>query len=78
MGFERAQVARGGLSLKEIRDDFSCKKIPGLYVCGEALDVCGQSGGYNLAFAFMSGSKAGEAAAHGFHVSDSQATPSLK
>ena len=78
MGFERAQVARGGLSLKEIRDDFSCKKIPGLYVCGEALDVCGQSGGYNLAFAFMSGSKAGEAAAHSFHVSASQATPSLK
>lgn len=78
MGFERAQVARGGLSLKEIRDDFSCKKIPGLYVCGETLDVCGQSGGYNLAFAFMSGSKAGEAAARSFHASASQAAPSLK
>ena len=37
--------------------------LPGLYATGELLDVLGDTGGYNLHFAFASGIAAGEAAA---------------
>ena len=47
-----AQVTAGGISLSEIGRDFQCKKHPGLYILGEALDVDGICGGYNLHFAF--------------------------
>ena len=33
--------------------------IPGLYAAGEALDVDGECGGFNLMFAFGSGLAAG-------------------
>ena len=36
------------------------KNIKDLYIIGEALDVDGDCGGYNLAFAFLSGINAGE------------------
>ena len=38
------------------------KKVPGLYACGEVLDVDGDCGGYNLHFAWASGMAAAEAA----------------
>ena len=37
------------------------KKVKGLYVCGEAIDICGECGGYNLHFAFASGITAAKA-----------------
>ena len=42
-------------SLKEVDENLQLKKYPGIYVCGEALDVDGDCGGYNLHFAFASG-----------------------
>ena len=46
---EKAYVTRGGVSLREIdRKTMGSKIVPGLYVIGEALDVDGISGGYNL------------------------------
>ena len=46
---EKAYVTRGGVSLKEIdRKTMGSKVVSGLYVIGEALDVDGISGGYNL------------------------------
>ena len=60
--FADAQVARGGLDLSAIRQDYSLKAYPGAYVCGEALDVVGFCGGYNLHFALASGYRAGQAA----------------
>ena len=46
---DKAYVTRGGVSLKEIdRKTMQSKKVSGLYVIGEALDVDGISGGYNL------------------------------
>ena len=46
---EKAYVTRGGVSLREIdRKTMGSKLVPGLYVIGEALDVDGISGGYNL------------------------------
>ena len=35
------------------------KKIPGLYLVGEVLDVDGECGGFNLGFAWISGYLAG-------------------
>ena len=39
------------------------KLVPGLYFCGEVLDLAASSGGYNLQAAFSTGFAAGEAAA---------------
>ena len=44
-----AYVTRGGVSLKEVdRKTMESKVVPGLYIIGEALDIDGISGGYNL------------------------------
>lgn len=59
LDFERAQVCHGGVSLDEITNTFSLKKYPNIKVIGELLDVDGICGGYNLAFAFISGYIAG-------------------
>lgn len=52
-GFSTAMVTAGGISLKEITvKTGESKKYPGLYLAGEVLDVDGDTGGYNLQFAF--------------------------
>lgn len=58
--YDQAQVCRGGLSLKEIDNTFKLNKYKNISVIGELLDVDGICGGYNLAFAFISGYLAGE------------------
>ena len=59
--FEQAQVALGGVKGNEIDEKtMQSKLIKNLYVCGEAIDICGDCGGYNLHFAFSSGIIAGE------------------
>ena len=56
----RAQVANGGIALSEITvPSMASKKLPGLYLAGEVLDVCGTCGGYNLQWAWSSGALAG-------------------
>ena len=46
---EKAYVTRGGVSLREVdRKTMQSKKTDGLYIIGEALDVDGIIGGYNL------------------------------
>lgn len=62
-GFEKAQVTAGGVALSEIDAGMESRRVPGLYLAGELLDVDGICGGYNLTFAFHSGSAAGENAA---------------
>ncbi len=58
--FENAQVCAGGVSIDEINyEDFSSKKVDGLYIVGELLDIDGACGGYNITFAMLSGYKAG-------------------
>ena len=54
-GFDRAQVTIGGIELSELNEDLELKNLPNVYVCGEALDIDGMCGGYNLHFAFTSG-----------------------
>nr|WP_211437097.1 aminoacetone oxidase family FAD-binding enzyme [Campylobacter curvus] len=53
-GFERAEVSRGGVDTKGLGANLECKSVRGLYFVGEALDVTGMLGGYNLHFAFAS------------------------
>ena len=46
---DKAYVTRGGVSLREVeRKIMGSKLVPGLYIIGEALDIDGISGGYNL------------------------------
>lgn len=60
-GFEQAQCAMGGVAGKEIDEiTMQSKKVRNLFVCGEAIDICGECGGFNLHFAFVSGLIAGE------------------
>lgn len=60
-GMEQAQCSKGGLNSGEIDSGtMKSKRCENLYVCGEAIDICGVCGGYNLHFAFASGIIAGE------------------
>lgn len=54
-GFNNSQVTKGGINLSEINLD-NCKSLKNdkLYIAGEALDVDGSCGGFNLHFAFAS------------------------
>lgn len=61
--FNTSQVTAGGIKVSQINNDMSCKKHSDLYIVGEALDVDGMCGGYNLHFAFASGIIAGNACA---------------
>ena len=60
MGMENAQVTAGGVLTADF-DPYTLesKKVPGLFVCGELLDVDGDCGGYNLQWAWSSGCVAG-------------------
>ena len=61
---ERAQVTRGGLVTGQFDPaTLEVRGMPGLFACGEALDVDGGCGGFNLAWAWKSGTVAGAAAA---------------
>lgn len=58
--FEKSQVCTGGVPLKEIDcSTMESKSVKNLYFAGEILDADGICGGYNLAFAFISGYIAG-------------------
>lgn len=59
--FSKAQVMLGGVCGNEINNyTFESKIVKNLYICGEALDICGDCGGFNLHFAFASGIIVGE------------------
>ena len=63
-GYDRAVVTAGGVSLKEIVPKTMASRLrPGLYFCGEVLDLDGDTGGYNLQIAFSTGALAGVSAA---------------
>lgn len=54
-GFDKAEVTRGGISVDEIfPKTMEVRKCSGLYFIGEALDVTGMLGGYNLHWAWAS------------------------
>lgn len=53
-GFENAQVTAGGAQTAQFFDTLMSKKAKGLFAIGEVLNVDGDCGGYNLAFAWAS------------------------
>ncbi len=60
MGMDSAQVTAGGILTGEFDSmTMESKLVPGLYACGEVLDIDGDCGGYNLQWAWSSGRLAG-------------------
>ena len=60
-GWDRAMVTRGGVNLKEVDPrTLRSKRLAGLALAGELLDLDGPSGGFNLQWAFSSGYLAGK------------------
>ena len=61
---ERGEVVAGGVALDDVdAKTMRSKKVAGLYLCGEVLDIAGPVGGYNLQAAWSTGFVAGEEAA---------------
>lgn len=55
-GFDQAQVAAGGIDCRDINPGtLASLLVPGLHICGEALNVDGDTGGFNLMFAWATG-----------------------
>ena len=63
LGFDCAQVTRGGVDMSDVNDDLESALCPGLFFAGEVLDVDGDCGGYNLTWAFASAARVAEAIA---------------
>jgi predicted Rossmann fold flavoprotein len=62
-GFEKAEVTAGGVALTDVHTaTMESRVVPGLYFCGEILDVTGRLGGFNFAWAWITGRIAGSAA----------------
>ncbi|ROT96938.1 NAD(P)/FAD-dependent oxidoreductase [Altererythrobacter sp. FM1] len=61
-GFAKAEVTAGGISTAELSSKtMEAKRVPGLYIVGEAVDVTGWLGGYNFQWAWSSGWAAAQA-----------------
>ncbi|MBQ8283936.1 MAG: aminoacetone oxidase family FAD-binding enzyme [Clostridia bacterium] len=54
LGFDYAQVTKGGVPMSEVDEILQSKLQNGLYFAGEILDVDGQCGGFNLQWAYSS------------------------
>jgi predicted Rossmann fold flavoprotein len=63
LGYERAEATAGGVALNEINPrTMESRLAPGVFLCGEMLDVDGRLGGFNFQWAWSSGTVAGRAA----------------
>ncbi|MBQ7455956.1 MAG: aminoacetone oxidase family FAD-binding enzyme [Clostridia bacterium] len=61
-GFDQAQVTQGGIDPRDFDPaTLQHRALPGLFACGEVLNVDGDCGGFNLQFAFATGILAGRA-----------------
>ena len=64
LGFSDAQVTAGGVETAGFDPEtMESRLVPGLYACGEVLDIDGDCGGFNLQWAWSSGTLAGLSAA---------------
>ena len=57
------QITIGGLAIENFDQNLEAHAYPGLFACGEALDIDAPCGGFNLAWAWKSGMVAGISAA---------------
>ena len=68
-GMDSAQVTAGGIATAEFDPEtLESRLAPGVYACGEVLDIDGDCGGFNLQWAWSSGRLAGQSAAQGGSV----------
>ena len=64
VGYERCVVTAGGVDTDELLPKtMESRLVPGLYFCGEVMDMDSDTGGYNLQTAFSTGFLAGQSAA---------------
>ena len=64
VGYERCVVTAGGVDTDELLPKtMESRLVPGLYFCGEVMDMDSDTGGYNLQTAFCTGFLAGQSAA---------------
>ena len=54
LGFDYAQVTKGGIPMSETDEYLQSRLVDGLYFAGEMLDIDGECGGFNLQWAFSS------------------------
>ncbi len=61
-GYHKAEVTRGGVDTRDLDSKtLGARDVPGLYFCGEVVDVTGELGGYNFQWAWASGHAVGMA-----------------
>ncbi len=71
--FEYAQVTAGGVKCCEFDPEtMESKLVKSVYCCGEALDIDGDCGGYNLQWAWSSGRTAGRSIAERINENSAQ------
>lgn len=70
LGFDYAQVTKGGVPASEVDENLQSKLVPNLYITGEALDVDGDCGGYNLTWALVSGMHAAKCIVNSLNTDD--------
>lgn len=64
VGYERAVVTAGGVSTDDlVAKTMESRIVPGLYFCGEVVDIDSDTGGYNLQTSFATGALAGRSSA---------------
>jgi hypothetical protein len=68
IGFDYAQVTKGGIPLAEVTDCLESKKVNNLFFAGEVLDVDGECGGYNLHWAFCSAAQVAKTICQKEHI----------
>lgn len=67
-GYKKAEVTGGGIPLESIdTSSLELTSLPGIYLCGEILDLFGRIGGFNFYWAWVTGRLAGKNAS----ISDS-------
>ena len=62
-GADKAQVSSGGVKLSAVNGSMQYRSHKGLYIIGEALNVDGRCGGYNLQWAWSSAAAAAKGVA---------------
>ena len=61
-GYRKAEVTAGGVDTDDLSSKtMEARRVPGLFMIGEVVDVTGQLGGYNFQWAWSSGFAAGQA-----------------
>lgn len=70
--WQNAQATSGGIHGSCVDKRLRLKELHGCYICGEILDVVGDCGGFNLQWAWASGTLAGRSCAEELRAEDNR------